>query len=61
MSGALATAIATFIARGSDRASAIQHARMFLAGAVAHAPETGQPTDPLNHAYAALFEPLQRG
>jgi hydroxymethylpyrimidine/phosphomethylpyrimidine kinase len=61
VSGALATAVATFIARGSDRATAIQHARMFLAGAVAHAPETGQATDPLNHAYATLFGPMQRG
>ncbi|HET8726310.1 MAG TPA: bifunctional hydroxymethylpyrimidine kinase/phosphomethylpyrimidine kinase [Alphaproteobacteria bacterium] len=61
VSGAFATAVALFIGRGSDPATAIQHARMYVAGAVAHAPDTGEATDPLNHAYAALFEPLQRG
>lgn len=61
VTGALAAAITTFIARGSDRASAIQHARSYLAGAVAHAPDTGRSTDPVHHGYLALFEPLQRG
>ncbi|MEO3434208.1 hydroxymethylpyrimidine/phosphomethylpyrimidine kinase [Inquilinus sp. CAU 1745] len=61
VSGALATAIATFLARGSDPASAVAHARMYLASAVAHAPELGMEIGPIHHGYAFLFDPLQRG
>src|SRR3546814_20178367 len=50
VTGAFATAVATFLARGSDRATALQHARLYVAGAFAHAPETGEEKDPLTHA-----------
>lgn len=59
--GALATAVATFLARGSDRATAIQQARLYVAGAVANASAAAGASASLNHAYAVVSEPFQRG